>query len=703
MKKISFILLAMLIFIGISGCNGEKTVSDPPEFVEMYLDDDYSIVSLSNNSFSGLVELSDTTDTEITTEPVTTDTAETTTPEIIYGGDIYSESDFEVVIITNGANYDLLYSVEVTDSVLGDCVYTDQSTLYKASSTITVETDGSYTTEIVLTVPGSIDLDTYLSDRTISLTKILFSRDTVDGTFPADIPDNSTTSLAFQIHALNYFDTDLGLPLSVDGENVDIILGPDSPNYDDAVTLGKTQLVIPETINGYDVGKILLKDLDWVTELDINGGNQDIFILGDFSALELLLVDGPEFVSLTAFRQLTLNGDFQQLTTINIDNLSRYNVYLSENTVTENATYLDYVANADTLYDFPVLETLDIRNSVLNYFQVGADDLDLSFPNLMIVEIDNTYISNNFSLGKEANEFAKLDMVNFTDSNVGIISIMGTKPVTETPATLTVENTTVSYSVLVKGSVYSTLTFTDSVIGDVDIQGGTINDSVFSGLSFSNTTFEGSNRSIYFKGSHPNLVSLSLENIMLSQIIVGSVESVFASLTDFTLTNVSANSIRIGERDVEFSALEHLTFTDVDCNGNIYIGGENAEYSALQDITLTNITANNLTIALSVSSLTTIVCTNLDIELDIYFSGSYDFTALEVIVLKDVTCTYGNFFPGSSEFEMYIDNLEATNIGIDTPGCQKIYLSETDVTTWDFYDYATGESIPMETGLYIPS
>jgi len=73
--------------------------------------------------------------------------------------------------------------------------------------------------------------------KILSITKILFSRDTVDGTFPADIPENSTTALYFQIHALNYLDTELGLPLSVDGDHVNIILDPDSSFYDDAETL----------------------------------------------------------------------------------------------------------------------------------------------------------------------------------------------------------------------------------------------------------------------------------------------------------------------------------------------------------------------------------------------------------------------------------------------------------------------------------
>ncbi|MBU1145188.1 MAG: hypothetical protein KJ971_04965 [Firmicutes bacterium] len=698
MKKISFILLTLIIFIGVLGCNGEKTISDPPEFVEMYLNEDSEITSLKGNVYTGLTEFADITDT--------TNTTETTTSENIYEGDLYSENDFEVVIITNGANYDLLYSVEITDSILGDCVYTDQSTLYVASSTITVETDGSYTTEIVLTVPGSANLETYLSERTISLTKILFSRDMVDGTFAADIPDNLTTSLLFQIYALNYFDVNLGLPLSVDGDNVDIILGPGFPYYDDAVTLGKTDIVIPETINGYEVGKVLLMDLDWVTNLEINGGNQDIFVLGDFSSLELLLVNGPEFVSLTTFKQLTINGDFQLLTTINIDNLSRYSVYLSENANTENDTYLDYVTNAETLYDFPVLETLDIRNSVLNYFQVGADNLDLPFPNLTIVEIDSTTISNSALLGNEENEFDKLDMVNFVDSNIGTITVTGTKPITETKATLTIDNTTVSYTVFVKGSVYSTLTFADSVLGDVEIQGGTINDSVLSDLSFSTTTFEGSNRTIYIKGSHPSLEYLTLGGISLNQIIIGSVGSVFASLTDLMISDVNASIIKIGDRDVEFSALEHLSLTNVDCSGNIFISGETADFSLLQDITLTNVSANNLylgQVSEDFSSVTAIICSNLDIVDSFNIGGGLDLTLLEVIVLENVTCAYANLFPGFATYDLYIDNLEATNIGIGTPACQKIYLAETDITTWDFYDYATGESIPMETGVYSPS
>jgi hypothetical protein len=82
---------------------------------------------------------------------------------------------FTVVVETNGLNYDFaLIASSLNDSLLGPCVYTDQSKPTTPHSSIKVEADDSYTTTVSLTIPGSTEHDTYLSDRTISLTKILF-------------------------------------------------------------------------------------------------------------------------------------------------------------------------------------------------------------------------------------------------------------------------------------------------------------------------------------------------------------------------------------------------------------------------------------------------------------------------------------------------------------------------------------------------
>lgn len=707
MKKISFMLFILLFSISISGCNNEETASidNPPEFVEMYLDADYAIEietevhstrihRLSNINLDGTDDTDDTDDTD--------ETDDTEPPIPVFGGDIYSESDFEVIVVTNGPNYDLLYSVEVTDSLLGTCVYTNQSTLFVATSTIIVEADQSYTTNIVLTIPGSTEHDTYLSERTISITKILFSRDTVDGTFAADIPENSTTALYFQIHALNYFDTTLGLPVSVDGDHVNIIIDSNSSFYDDAETLGKTTLIIPETINDYDVGKIFLKDLSWVTEIEINGGNEDIFILGDFLNLTSLIIDGSESDSYLIYNQLTINGDFQKLETIEIDNLMYYSLFLSYNNGTDNQSYLDYKDEVDTLYSFPLLETVDISNSNMRYFNIGADNLEIPFSSLTSINLDNTLVQSTILIGDEANDFPKLEEVIFTDSNAGGLYLSGTKPTTETPATLSITNTIMSFIVRVSGSLISNVSINGSTIGEIQIRDGNINDSVFTGITISTTTFYEDQGNLIISGSHPNLSSFIIDSLTLNQIIFGSVESAFPNLTNLSISNVTAYRITIGDRDADFSSLLHLSLLNTICEKNIAIGGENIDFSGIQDITITNVSASYILLSGDYSSVTTIVCADLDLEEYLSIYGGTTFTSLETVVLDTISGIEVLITASASDYDLYVANSDFTHLSV-TSSCQKIYIPETDVTTWAFYDYATDNSILVETGTYNPS
>jgi hypothetical protein len=703
------ILCILLFSLSISGCNNKEdgsSIDNPPEFIEMYLDDEYAIetddetVSLEFQKLS-FAKLEDTDEADETDE--TDDEAEPVTPE--YGGDIYSENTFEVIVITNGANYDLLYSVEVTDSLLGTCVYTNQSTLYVATSTIIVEDDQSYTTHIVLTIPGSTEHDTYLSERTISITKILFSRDTVDGTFPADIPENSTTALYFQIHALNYLDTELGLPLSVDGDHVNIILDPDSSFYDDAETLAKTTLIIPEKINDYDVGKIFLKDLHWVTEIQINGGNQDIWILGDFSNLTSLIIDGPEYDSILGYKNLTINGDFQTLESIEVDNLMHYALYLSFNNDTDDQSYVDYEDAAETLYSFPLLESINISNSYIRYLKIGADYLDIPFPSLSSIDIDQTVIQSTFFCGYENNTFPLLEELSITDSDISGLEISGTKPPTELPATLSISHSTISFTLRVSGSLISSIAIDNSILGDIDIKDGQVNDSVFSNLSFDTSTFDEDLGYLSIKGNHPNLSNLDINGITLNQILIGDVESVFSNLTNLTLSNISAYKIVIGERDVDLSSLSHLSLSNVDCESFISISGENADFSNLQDMTFTNVSASSLLIGNrgeDFSGLKTIICTHLIIDEDLSIYSGSDFTSLEDVVLEDVASNIISISPLYATYHTYFNDCDFNALYLNS-GCQTIYVVEADVTTWPFYTYATENSILIETGIYTPS
>ncbi|MFA7724709.1 MAG: hypothetical protein WCX25_01335 [Candidatus Izemoplasmatales bacterium] len=697
MKKIKLFVLSILLVGFFVGCNGnqENTVENPPEFVEMYLNQP-SVLQPTDYQVKPVGEM------VLVDEELTSDT--------VYDGVLMSNANFEVVVVTSGLNYDLLFSVEVIDSLLGTCIYTDQSTLYVASSTVTVETDGSYTTTTILTIPASTGVTTYLSERTISLTKILFTRDTANGTFPADIPDNSTTLLQFEIHASVYFDTTIGLPLEVNNGKVDIILTPDSSYFAQAQTLAKTIVVIPDTVNGYDIGSIILWDLSWIENLTVTGASQDVFIMGDFSVLTSLTFDKINNESLVNHKFLTINGVFPVLTEMDFFDVTGYSTYISFNEATENAMYLNYISDAGTTpYAFPVLETIWMEEVRIDLLRIGNDSFNIPFPGLTEVSV-NGFTVNHFEFGNESNSFPKLEAININDCDITVSEISGSKPEDELAAVINFDNQLASNNYLyLEGSVFSTVIFTDSLVYYIEINDGNILPSRLAEITLTNCTITENGGSFLLFGSHPNLLNLSISDVNFSQIKIGGIGSEFAALTQISISGVDCWSITIGDRDVEFSALEHLIISTTQVGNNLYIGGENALFPVLLDISISDSSANNLTIGYfggSFNDLGLILLEELQITEALTISGN-SFLSIDTIALKDITSGSANFYPQDASYNLYIDNCVFTlALSIQTSVssiCQAIYLPEVDVTTWVYYDAISALGITMETGTYTPA
>lgn len=695
MKTIRSLFIILLSSLFVFGCNSQA-VKDPPVFVEMYYQEESATpVKGSTDTAPDLTRLSELTVTTTTTMDITVEAE----------ASIFSETDFEIIIITNGENYDLLYSVELNDSLLGDCVYTDQSTLYKASSTIITETDGSYTTQVALTIPGSENHTTYLSDRTISLTKILFTRDTADGTFPADIPSNTTTSLLFEVQAIRYFDAVLGVPLEVNDGKVDIILTPDSPYYSQAETAAVATLAIPNTVNGYPIGSVILESLDWVTSLELLGATEDVLILGDFSLLSVMTLDTLQFISLTLSEQkaLIINGNFPVLTSLTLTHLRGYNAYLSHFTHRDIDIYDAYIIDAGTTpYSFPVLETVVIDDCHLNYLQMGADTYDVSFPGLTDLSITDA-ILGNVVFGNEDNNFPNLETIALTNVLASSMTFSGTKPEEEAAATISADDLTMDWDFLVKGSCFSQLTFTDCSMGPLRIEGGTIEFSRFSGLTLTNSTFDRNSPRIEIKGSHPDLVNLDLAGFQVPSITIGSVESVFASLTSITLSNLTGNTITIGERDVDFPLLADITLDHVDCTGAIKIGGENADYSVLTTLHVLETDAASLAIGdrgPQMDALELILLDRVGLDTSLTISGA-GYEGLDTIVLTDLSAGSLSIMAIEAFYDLYVDNLNLSSIYLNSGSCDQIFVNETAVEDWDYYE-ELHEDFTIVLGTYVP-
>ncbi len=684
MKKSWYWLTFLLCLPLFSSCG---SIKDPPEFVDMRLDDDEVVVptSLSAKNHPKSLEA--------------------------YDEDIFSHMDFTVVVETNGLNYDLLYSVEVDDSLLGPCVYTDQSETYHATSSIKVESDDSYTTTVSLTIPGSTEHDTYLSDRTISLTKILFSRDTVDGTFPADIPDNATTVLNFQVHAVNYFDADLGYQVELTDGLIDVVIKPGTPEYTSAEAAGETDFVIPVAINGYGIRSIYLEDLDWITDLTINGASEDVFILGDFPLLTTINVSGLDFeppILNPYYKHLTINGQFSLLTSMAIDGCSGYYLFLSENSIIDDADYDAFVTAASpSLYAFPELSAITIESSSLGMIQIGHDNLGYPFPKLAALDIDESFIGDLY-FGNESNAFTKLTAISADATILGNVAIAGSKAPAETPALLSLTDGTYDY-IDVRGSIIGNLDLTGSTVKTVQFHGGTTYPSALTSFILDGITFGDFSPSIVIDDHHPNLTAIELRNMTtLSVITLGTDTDVFAHLETIALSHVDANSIRIGLRQTEFPELTELSFDDVTLTGDLGIGDEDSTFPVLEEISITNCSFANLRVSRlgdDFAALRLIYINNLTLTgaCEIGYIQAPD---LETVVLIDLTAASLSVTPILGEtdtFSVYIDNLDLSNNPYFGDDCGHVYLNLADVTSWEYYSVVDALGIPMSTGTYSPS
>ena len=645
---------------------------------------------------------------ETTTAVPTTQETTTTIPiEVEYEASIFSHTDFEIVIITRGANYDLLYSVELTDSLLGTCVYTDQSLLYKANSTIITETDGSYRTEITLTVPGSTDHDTYLSERTISLSKILFTRDTADGTFPADIPSNTTTSLLFEVHAKKYFDPVLGLPLEVnEAGKVDIIVMPEGDFYAEAETLAKTAVVIPGTINGHQVGEILLWDADWLESLEINGASENVLLLGDFAELSTVSIMNLSRLVDEEEAYLIFDGVFTSLEEVTVSDSADYRISLIDLPgieISDERYNLYYTTHEDGTCEFPALASLSLSGVSTNQFRLGSPTSEFDLSSLTSISITESVIGSA-NIGAEPNLFPLLASIMVTDSLIGSLYVSGTMPVSSTPATIEIVDSEVYYVLSVSGSIVGDIDITGSDFADLEVLGGNTLPSKFTSLTIAESVFDATG-TIQIKDDHPLLSELSFSGTM-GRIIIGSVEDTFASLSLIEFESVVASSIKIGDRDTSFPALLEMRFNDVVLTEYIRIGYETSEYDLLERISFIGLEADEVTIGWyndDFGALEIIYCEDVTIIDTFTIQGGSGYTGLTTVVCKQFSAYSFSHQGSGGAFDIYFEDYDSDLGPFINSDCDTVYVPNADVTTWEYYTIVHLAGHTIESGVYVPS
>jgi len=579
--------------------------------------------------------------------------------------------------------------------------------VFHATSTIIVEANQTYTTTVSLTVPGSYDHTTYLSDRTISLTKILFARDTVNGTFPADIPTNLDTVLTFEVHAVDYFDSTLGYNVTLNNQAVDIILKPGTPEYTAAATQAELQFTIPATINGYPIGRIFLQNLTWVTHLTIDGGSEDVFIIGSFPALLSIDIAGlnHELAPLTpTYKHLTITGSFAALTQIRIDDCHGYRMFLSHDWVTQNADYDAYItAAAQTPYSLPELEEVLISGCSFDILQIGADAYALPFPQLKTVYLSEESRISMWKMGLENNHMDKLETVSVANCYISTSNIEGTKAITETGAALSFTNGEYGY-ITIKGSLFRTMAFPGAELGELTVDGGTLEQSPLVFFELTTSTFTDDGGTINIKGDHPLLETIVISDCSMTLIRLGGIGDAYPSLGAISIGNVNAFGIYIGERDTSFGALTSVSLSNIDLTGDIRIGYESSSYPLLEEIIASNIEAEGFEIGWSADEFTILDLVYLE---NVILSGYFDLSGaicplLSTVVFK--TFTAGALIVNPTSAVSYVAYCQAVTVSNGDPyfsaECATVYVTEADPTTWPYYTAVHEDGFPIVTGTY---
>jgi len=260
--------------------------------------------------------------------------------------------------------------------------------------------------------------------------------------------------------------------------------------------------------------------------------------------------------------------------------------------------------------------------------------------------------------------------------------------------------TKVDFNVVFEGSLVGSLALNDSDLGGLEIRGGTIQASKWTGISVSG---EGLTETGFFRilGSHPLWEEMNFHDLEAVTINVGGIESQFAALTSIVMTNIQCQALYIGDRDAAFPILTEVILTGVEATNRVFITGENTDYPLLASILIDQMVAGDLIIAHNgddFSALETITIRNSVFTDELIPAGGGVLTSLESIIIEGVECVTFQILNSDDSFELFIDDLVATvNFYLNPTSCSKIWVKMADVTAWDRYGYAVGEGIPVET------
>jgi hypothetical protein len=673
MKKHIALTMLLLAATSLANCRSASSIKDGPMMQSVYIDVASSVLTpIQNENFDA---------------------------------SIYSHRDFELRIVTIGEHPDVFHSATLSDTMLGTRTYATSSSSYKASYDTIYEADIGYVTTIVLLIKGSSGLDTYISQRQINVDRLLFSRENFSGQFEAVLPNHDETLVSLEVHATIYFDATLGLPTELIDGHVNISLIPGSSEYARVKNIGTTSFVIPNSINGYPIGKIMLYSLDWIETLTIEGAVDDVYIIGSYPLLTTLSISGlssGEDDSIVTYKDFTITCEAPLLTSINIADSAAFNVYIAYNPGSLDAVYRSYRAlfPEDAPYSLPSLTDINIEQSTLNEVQLGADAYQVPFINMKQFIIEDSRINYLF-FGHENNSFHLMETISATNSTIDGLTISGRKNALLPPAILQLSE-----------GHYGNMFLTGSTIGYIEadgvsfarmsLRGSTTVESVLREIDLENVDFVGLNNNLKIWGNFPDLASIRLSDVTLSDLSIGEETNEYVRLESIELDHVVANTLSIGAAETIFASLESINIHDSEFATHIRIGYENSNYQNLTSLTLTDVSTGNFIIGRLndiFNSLQTIQLTRVVLTGGFLIHGA-SFPTLAAIVFTDVTMNLISVQTIIASYDFYFDEVTIASSIFIGVGCTAVYVTSDPATSSPYYDALTSLGLPVLTGTY---
>jgi hypothetical protein len=286
------------------------------------------------------------------------------------------------------------------------------------------------------------------------------------------------------------------------------------------------------------------------------------------------------------------------------------------------------------------------------------------------------------------------------DSSIATLVISGQKNALLPPATLKLQRGDYGHLSLT-GSTIRYIQADGVSFSRVNIHGSDNLETILFELKLKDVTISGPNNDLIIDGPLYNLRVIDLENVTLGDIRIGEPSTAYLSLETIRLINVSGDLLTIGASNTYFSLLETIEIRDCEFASQIRIGYEYSSYRILNSIVIENVVAHDIIIGILNDSFARLRLVYLK---TVILTGGFVFHGaimpfIQNIVFIDVSMDSLYFGQITGSYDLYLENIVVADI-IGLNGASVVYVKESPVTTFPYYEQVTALGYVVQTKTY---